>query len=393
MSIKRRDSKGRVLRDGEIQKADGRYEFRYNDIDGKRRSLYSWKLTSSDALPDGKRPCEDLRSLEKAVLRDVQDGIRTQTKTTLDGLFEIYISGKAKIRGSTRTSYRYMYNKYIKPELGSAHIECFKYSNLKSFFERLGLSSNSIKAVYSILHSVFELAVRDNYIRKNPLDGLLKEMNLETTKKHGLTPEQEKAFMEFLDGSDVFRHWKPLFTCMLGTGCRIGEMLGLRWSNVDWQGGLIFIDHTLSYRLQESGKVEFCEEPPKTKAGVRQIPMMQSVRKAILEERMRHPDSEFIFVNRYGKPLTVYDVNRAIERIVGYLPGVPKFTSHQLRHTFATKLCQNETDLKLIQEIMGHADISTTMNIYNESNIERKKASFARLESTTDFTTNNYEVM
>ena len=123
------------------------------------------------------------------------------------------------------------------------------------------------------------------------------------------------------------------------------------------------------------------------------IPMMQSVRTAILEERMKHPDSEFIFVNRYGKPLTVYDINRAIERIVENLPNVPKFTSHQLRHTFATKLCQNETDLKLIQEIMGHADISTTMNIYNESSIERKKASMARMESTTNFTTNNREVM
>ena len=393
MSIKRKDNKGRILRDGEIQKADGRYEFRYQDVNGKRRSLYSWKLTASDTLPNGKRPCEDLRSLEKDVLRDVQDGIQTQTRTTVDMLFEIYISGKTKIRGSTRANYRYIYAKYIHPELGDLQIDSLKYSRLKSFFERLDLSPNSIKAVYSILHPALELAVRDNYIRRNPMDGILRELNLETSKRRGLTVGQEKALMEFLDGNDIFGHWRPLFICMLGTGCRIGEMLGLRWGDILWEENLISIDHTLSYRLQENGKVEFLEAPPKTKSGVRMIPMMQSVRKAILEERMKHPDSEFIFVNRYGKPLTVYDVNRAIERIVEHLPGVPKFTSHQLRHTFATKICQNETDLKLIQEIMGHADISTTMNIYNESNIERKKASFARMESTPDFTTSDREVM
>ena len=397
MSIKRKDNKGRILRDGEIQKADGRYEFRYNDVDGKRRSLYSWKLTPSDTLPDGKRPCEDLRSLEKAVLRDVQDGIQTQTKMTLNDLWEIYISSKTKIRGSTRAGYRYLYRKYVQDEIGGLRINAITYSTIKAFFNRLifdrGLMPSSIRSISNILHPVFEAAVRDDLIRKNPMDGIVKELPLQRTKRHGLTQEQEKEFMDYLEHSDIYRHWKPLFSCMLGTGCRIGEILGLRWENVLWDENLLSIDHTLNYKLQENGKVEFCESAPKTASGVRMIPMMQSVRTAILEERMKHPDSEFIFVNRYGKPLTVYGINRAIERIVENLPNVPKFTSHQLRHTFATKLCQNETDLKLIQEIMGHADISTTMNIYNESNIERKKASIARMESTTEFTTNNREVM
>ena len=155
----------------------------------------------------------------------------------------------------------------------------------------------------------------------------------------------------------------------------------------------------MNYRLQENGKVEFDEAPPKTDAGIREIPMFLSVRKLLMEERSRRPGDGFIFVNRYGKPLTSYDINRAIERILerykadGGTVEIPKFTSHQLRHTFCTKLCQNETDLKLIQEIMGHSDISITMNVYNESNAERKKASFSRIESTTDFTTGNRVVM
>ena len=126
--------------------------------------------------------------------------------------------------------------------------------------------------------------------------------------------------------------------------------------------------------------------------------MFLSVRD-VLQELSRGSRNGFIFVNRYGKPLTSYDVNRAIERILerykadGMKPEIQKFTSHQLRHTFCTRLCQNETDLKLIQEIMGHSDISTTMNVYNESNADRKKASFSRIESTTDFTTGRRRVM
>ncbi len=83
-------------------------------------------------------------------------------------------------------------------------------------------------------------------------------------------------------------------------------------------------------------------------------------------------------------------VNRAIDRIVDaynrqndILP-LPHFSVHQLRHTFCTRLCENETDLKLIQEVMGHANISTTMGIYNESNMARKQASFERLETLND---------
>lgn len=402
MSVKRKDTKGRILRDGEIQKADGRYEFRYKDANGTLRSLYSWKLTESDSIPAGKRNCQSLRELEKEALRDAQDGI-THSKATLNDRFENYICDKPELRGSTRATYRYLYKKYVADVIGNRRLDSLKYSDVKRYFNSLlhekGLKPNSILAIYSVLHPVFEVAVRDGLVRTNSLDGIvneLKKSDLWTTgKKHALTEEQQKAFLDYLDENHIFRHWRLVFLCMLGTGCRPGEILGLRWSDVLWDENLISIDHALNYRLQENGKVEFSETPPKTDNGVRVIPMFQSVRKALLEERVRRPGEGFIFVNRYGKPLTSYDLNRAIERILahyraeGRTPEIPKFTAHQLRHTFCTRICERETDLKLIQEVMGHADISTTMNVYNESNADRKRASFARIESTTDFTTNN----
>ena len=405
MSVKRKDNKGRILRDGEIQKADGRYEYRYYDVNGVRRSLYSWKLTEADVIPSGKRDCISLRELEKQAIKDVLDGV-AGTRDSLNDWFENYISDKPELRGSTRASYRYLYNQYVRTAIGDHRLDSLKYSYLKRYFNSLlydrGLKPNTILAIYSVIHPVFDIAVRDNYIRKNPLDGVIDELKKSelwvTKKKHGLTDEQQIAFMDYVRSNDIFNHWYPLFATMLGTGCRIGELLGLRWSDVDWAENVIRIDHSLNYRLQENGKVEFDEASPKSNAGVREIPLFLSVRK-VLQELARGSRNGFIFVNRYGKPLTSYDVNRAIERILerykadGMKPEIPKFTSHQLRHTFCSKLCQNETDLKLIQEIMGHADISTTMNVYNESNAERKKASFSRIESTTDFTTGRRRVM
>jgi len=215
--------------------------------------------------------------------------------------------------------------------------------------------------------------------------------------------------MAFVEASKQYNHWYPLFACLLGTGCRIGEMLGLRWEDIIWEDNVISINHNLIYRLQDSGKVEFHITTPKTRNGIRVIPMFQSVRNAFQTEYERQKKtgfcqavvdgySGFIWQNRFGAVLSPHCVNRAIARIVSDyneqeaesaksedrepLP-IPRFSVHQLRHTFCTRLCENERDLKLIQEIMGHADISTTMDVYNESNTERKKASFARLESLT----------
>ena len=138
--------------------------------------------------------------------------------------------------------------------------------------------------------------------------------------------------------------------------------------------------------------------------------MFQNVRRELQNEYKRQEQTGFcqdvidgyggfIWQNRFGTVLNPHCVNRAIARIVEDYNTqerkaalvenrdpvlLPKFSVHQLRHTFCTRLCERERDLKLIQEIMGHADISTTMDVYNESNTDRKKASFARLEAITD---------
>lgn len=417
MTTKRKDSKGRILRDGEIQKADGRYEFRYYDVNNCRRSIYSWRLTETDATPEGKRSCQSLREMERNLVRDVQDGLLTQQRLTLNHRWDDYIENKPELKQSTRTNYRYMYDKYVRNQIGSMNMASIKFTTMKKFFNHLihevGFKPNSVEIVHTILHPVFTIAVRDGLIRINPTDGIMADLrrsnDWEKPRRHGLTEPQQKAFMAFVEASKQYNHWYPLFACLLGTGCRIGEMLGLRWEDIIWEDNVISINHNLIYRLQDSGKVEFHITTPKTRNGIRVIPMFQSVRNAFQTEHERQKKagfcqavvdgySGFIWQNRFGAVLSPHCVNRAIARIVSDyneqeaesaksedrepLP-IPRFSVHQLRHTFCTRLCENERDLKLIQEIMGHADISTTMDVYNESNTERKKASFARLESLT----------
>lgn len=417
MSEKRRDNKGRLLRQGELQRSDGKYEYRYDDVKGERHSIYSWKLVDTDKLPKGKRDCRALRDLEKEIQRDVDDGINSYKaeRTTLNRFFDDYIETKYELKPSTRTNYKYMYNKYVRDDFGCKDIASIKYSDVKKFYIHLikdcGFKPNSMEIINTIIHPVFTIAVRDGLIRINPATGAIadikKSHNWEKPKRHALTEAQQSAFIEYVKGNKTYYHWLTLFTVLLGTGCRVGEVIGLRWQDCDFQENIITIDHSLIYRQQEDGSgCKFNISTPKTDAGTRIIPMLSEVREALLAERMKQIQigfnqtvidgySGFIFSNRYGDALNPFCINRAIARIIrDYNKDeteqarnelrrpelLPHFSVHNLRHTFCTRFCENETNLKVIQEIMGHADISTTMDIYNEATKEKKVESFANLE-------------
>ena len=239
MSEKRRDNKGRLLRQGELQRSDGKYEYRYDDVKGERHSIYSWKLVDTDKVPKGKRDCRALRDLEKEIQRDVDDGINSYKaeRTTLNRFFDDYIETKYELKPSTRTNYKYMYNKYVRDDFGCKDIASIKYSDVKKFYIHLikdcGFKPNSMEIINTIIHPVFTIAVRDGLIRINPATGAIadikKSHNWEKPKRHALTEAQQAAFIEYVKGSKTYYHWLILFTVLLGTGCRVGEVIGLRW--------------------------------------------------------------------------------------------------------------------------------------------------------------------
>lgn len=194
--------------------------------------------------------------------------------------------------------------------------------------------------------------------------------------------------------------------CTFGTGCRIGEVIGLRWEDLDYENQLISINHAAIYMFMENRKSEFHISTPKTEAGIREIPMMDAVYKAFKDEYEEQKEtgfnvdvidgmSGFIFCNKDGRMLNPSVINRAIRRIYEAHNAeeimkakrerrhpilIPHFSCHHIRHTFCTRFCENESNLKVIQDIMGHADIETTMNIYAEASQLKKQEAIKALE-------------
>lgn len=416
MADKRKDSKGRNLKDNEDQMPDGRYRFRYTDKNGVRKAVYSWKLTATDKVPQGKKDGLSLRQKETEIEKDLQDGIdsASASNTTLNDMFDKYISLKTNLKNGTRVNYIYNYDHFVRNTIGNRKIKNLKYSDIKAFYNDLlkaGMQTNTLDNIHTILHPTFTLAVRDGIIRNNPSDGVCAELKKGTTKKegrHALTIDEQQLFMNYMKENPTYNHWIPLFTFFLGTGCRVGEVIGITWKDIDFKNGTISINHNTTYRPDGNGGMILSISTPKTEAGKRTIPMFQDVHEALIQLRREQMQlgirseceingySNFVFVNRFNNIYLPMDINRSIKRIYAGANEWEKeqakkekrtpvtirhFSVHNLRHTFCTRLCEVENNIKLIMSIMGHSDVQTTMNIYNEIQESKKKEAFEELNS------------
>lgn len=170
----RKDSKGRKLWTGESQEKDGRYRYKYVDSLGKRKSVYSWKLTPSDAVPKGKRQDISLREKEKLIQRDLNDGIATNGgDIILLDLVQKYVDQKQNMKPNTLQNYRSTLNTLKKYDIGTKKIKNIKPSDVKSWIISLqkdGKSYGTINILKSVVKPAFQMAVNDDYIRKNPFD-------------------------------------------------------------------------------------------------------------------------------------------------------------------------------------------------------------------------------
>ena len=263
---------------------------------------------------------------------------------------------------------------------------------------------NTIDCIHTVLHQVLELGVEDDYLRYNPSDNALKELkkarNFETTKRRALTVPEQELFEAYLSKQGQYHRWYPIFIIMLWTGMRVGEVTGLRWCDIDLEDDTISVNHTLVYYDKRNDeRCTFAINTPKTAAGERIIPMLPKVKEAFLMEKQYQEECglesravvdgyrDFIFINRFGNVQHQGTLNKALSRIVRDCNFeildkphkkdtviLPKFSNHSLRHTFTTRMCEAGVNLKVMQEILGHADAETTMDIYAEATKELKKS-------------------
>lgn len=405
MATKRKDSNRIVLKKGEYQRTNGTYAYRWTDGKGKRHEVYA-------------RDLDDLRAKEKEIDADTNEGLKVEARyVIINEMYDLWEQLKRGIKDNTFENYKYMYNTFVRPSFGKKRIQTLKKSDVKIFYNYLAdqrcLQASTIDSIHNVLHQVLDMAVDDKYIRNNPSDKALKELKqshaFKTEKRRALTIAEQELFLNYLRNNETYSHWYPIFAVMLGTGMRVGEITGLRWCDIDLDNGVIDINHTLVYYCHrhevELNGCYFNINTPKTKASNRKIPMIESVKEAFLMEKANQEKtgikcsavidgySDFIFVNRNGKTQHQGTLNKAIRRIIRDCNDevllndenatvlLPHFSCHSLRHTFSTRMCEAGINVKVIQDTLGHQDISTTMNIYTDATKEMKKQEFESLDN------------
>ena len=395
MSEKRRDSKGRLLKTGESQRADGRYLYKYVDKAGKTRYAYSWKLVPTDLVPKGKRDGKSLRELETEIQRDLQDGIDTTGgKMTLCQLYAKQNAQRANVKESTRQGRKKLMRTLEGDILGARSIDSIRLSDAKEWALRMkdkGYAYQTISNYKRSLNASFRIAIADDLVRKNPFDFKLNEViEDDRTPRQALTEEQEERLLSFASRDRVYKKYYDAIVILLKTGLRISELCGLTVADIDFKNEVVIIDHQL-LKSKEQG---YYIETPKTKSGARQVPLSKGTIQAFQRVMKKRPKAEpfvidgrgnFLFVNQKGKPKVAIDYNMLFVRMVKKYNKhhkdnpLPHITPHTLRHTFCTRLASKNMNPKDLQYIMGHSNISITMNWYAHASIDTAKSEVQRL--------------
>lgn len=396
MSEKRRDNKNRILRNGESQRTDGRYAFKYTDMDGKLKFVYSWRLEKNDRMPPGRKNDISLREKERQIQADLFDQITSNggNMTVLE-LVEKYISTKTGVRDSTRTGYQTVINFLKNDPMGNKRIDKVKISDAKCWLISLQReqmkSYSSIHNIRGVVRPAFRMAVDDDLIRKNPFDFELATVIInDSITREAITRKQERDFLKFVKEDKHFSKYYEGIYILFNTGLRISEFVGLTKSNINFKEHKLIVNH----QLLRTSKMEYIIEDTKTSSGTRDIPMTSEIENCfykILEKRGKpkvepivNGYSGFLYLDKNGKPLVALHWEKYFQHICEkynkiYKVQMPKITPHICRHTFCTNMAKSGMNPKILQYLMGHSEIGVTLNTYTHVGYQEAKQELKRL--------------
>ncbi len=395
MSEKRRDNRNRVLRYGESQRPDGRYQFKYQDNDGKVKFVYSWRLDKNDRTPAGKKRELSLREKEKQIEHDLFDRIVPNggNMTVLE-LVKKYVSLKTGVRHNTEANYNFVINIIAKEDFGRMRIDKVHLSDAKAWLIKLqkdGRGYSTIHSIRGVVRPAFQMAVDDDLIRKNPFAFELATVVVnDSVTREAITRAQEREFLRFIQEDKHFCKYYDGIYILFNTGLRISEFCGLTIGDIDFKEMRINIDH----QLQRKRNMEYVIEDTKTSSGTRFVPMTPEVAECfrrILANRAR-PKVEpmvdgytgFLFLDKNGMPMVALHWEKYFKHILDkynsiYKVQLPRITPHVCRHTFCSKMAKSGMNPKTLQYIMGHSDISVTLNTYSHVGFEDAREELSRV--------------
>lgn len=395
MSEKRRDNRNRILHNGESQRQDGRYAYKYKDINGETKFVYSWRLDKNDRTPAGKPRDLCLREKERQIQQDLFNQIVPNGgNLTVLELVQKYLSLKVNVRHNTQANYNFVVGILKKEAFGSLRIDKVKLSDAKAWLIKLqkdGRGYSTIHSVRGVVRPAFEMAVQDDLIRKNPFGFELATVVVnDSVTREAITRAQERAFLKFIQEDNCYRKYYDGIYILFNTGLRISEFCGLTISDIDFQNKRIRVDH----QLQRKRDMEYIIEDTKTKSGERYVPMSQQVvecfrrvianRKPPKQEPIIDGYTGFLFLDKNGMPMVALHWEHYFKHILNkynsiYKVQLPKITPHVCRHTFCSNMARSGMSPKTLQYIMGHSDISVTLNTYTHLTFDDAKAEFDRV--------------
>lgn len=385
MSEKRRDNKNRILRNGESQRKDGRYMYKYVDNAGNVKYVYSWKLVKTDTVPQGAKDDIPLRDKVKQIHKDLEDNIDSfgGDMTVLE-LVKKYISQKTGVRHNTEANYNFVINIIKKESFGQKRIDKVKLSDAKAWLIKLqadGRGYSTIHTVRGVVRPAFQMAVDDDLIRKNPFEFQLATVVVnDSVTREAITRKQERAFLEFVKTDKHFSKYYEGIFILFKTGLRISEFVGLTIADIDLDKGVINVNH----QLQRKRNMEYIIEATKTDSGTRMVPMTEEVQECfrfiitnrkkpkkepVIYDKNRVAYKGFLYLDKNDMPMVALHWEKYFQHICEkynkiYKEELPKITPHVCRHTFCSNMAKSGMNPKTLQKIMGHSDIGVTLNTY-----------------------------
>lgn len=344
--------------------------------------MYSWRLDKNDPTHKGKPRDLSLREKEKQIEQDLFNQVMPNGGNLMViQLVEKYVSLKTGVRQTTVTGYKTVINVLKKEPFGRIRIDKVKTSDAKAWLIKLqkkdGRGYSSIHSIRGVLRPAFEMSsvvVNDSVIRED------------------ITRKQERDLLKFIKEDAHFCRYYDAIYILFNTGLRISEFCGLTIKDIDFKKMRINVER----QLQRSSNMEYIIEKPKNESGTRFVPMTKEVAdcfKNIISNR-ENPKVEpmvdgiagFLCLDKNEMPMVALHWEKYMQHIREkynsiYKAQMPCVTPHVCRHTFCSKMAKSGMNPKTLQYIMGHADISVTLNTYTHVNFEDAQNEMERLSS------------